>query len=162
MFGIGIPELVLIMGIALIVLGPDKLPQLARQIARFTGELKKASEDFKKQLEVEKLGNLKDIANIKENAVDDVKQTLKDLTWPDDIKGHPADKEALEKEKADQPVHGNTPGGLGPAWKEAGGPASRASVSPDKNNQGDEDITQKDKTAMDKEKDPYQETGPEK
>jgi sec-independent protein translocase protein TatB len=44
MFGIGLPELLLILALALIVLGPDRLPQLARQIARYMGKLKRASE----------------------------------------------------------------------------------------------------------------------
>ena len=53
MFGIGFPELLLILVLALIVFGPDKLPQLARQIARLVGDLKKASEEFKSQLDLD-------------------------------------------------------------------------------------------------------------
>ncbi len=53
MFGIGFPELVLILVLALIVFGPDKLPQLARQIARLVWDLKKASEEFKDQLNLD-------------------------------------------------------------------------------------------------------------
>ncbi|NOR09988.1 MAG: twin-arginine translocase subunit TatB, partial [Desulfovibrionaceae bacterium] len=41
MFGIGLPELILIMGLALIVVGPDKLPGLAKSIAKQILELKK-------------------------------------------------------------------------------------------------------------------------
>ncbi len=59
MFDIGLPELLLILVLALIVFGPDKLPQVARQIARFVGELKKASEEFKNQLDLNE--TLKDI-----------------------------------------------------------------------------------------------------
>jgi Tat protein translocase TatB subunit len=55
MFGIGLPELLLIFALALIVLGPDRLPQLGRQIARYMGELKRASEEFKSQLDIESL-----------------------------------------------------------------------------------------------------------
>ncbi|OEU49987.1 MAG: hypothetical protein BA871_04770 [Desulfuromonadales bacterium C00003096] len=55
MFGIGLPELLLILALALIVLGPDKLPQLARQIARYMGKLKRASEELKSQLDIESL-----------------------------------------------------------------------------------------------------------
>lgn len=70
MFGIGIPELMLILILALVVLGPDKLPKLARQIAKFVGDLKRASEDFKEQLNVEVDGiddirELKEMANLK-------------------------------------------------------------------------------------------------
>jgi sec-independent protein translocase protein TatB len=55
MFGIGLPELLLILALALIVLGPDRLPQLARQIARYMGKLKRASEELKSQLDIESL-----------------------------------------------------------------------------------------------------------
>ncbi|MEA1991161.1 MAG: Sec-independent protein translocase protein TatB [Thermodesulfobacteriota bacterium] len=55
MFGIGLPELFLILALALIVLGPDKLPQLARQIAEYMGKLKRASEELKNQLDIESL-----------------------------------------------------------------------------------------------------------
>lgn len=55
MFGIGIPELLLILALALIVLGPDRLPQLARQIARYMGKLKRASEELKSQFDIESL-----------------------------------------------------------------------------------------------------------
>jgi Tat protein translocase TatB subunit len=65
MFGIGLPELLLILALALIVLGPDKLPQLARQIARYIGELKRASEELKSQLDIESLE--KDIKQGTEN-----------------------------------------------------------------------------------------------
>ena len=41
MFGIGLPEMILIMALALIVVGPDKLPDLARSLAKTIMELKK-------------------------------------------------------------------------------------------------------------------------
>ena len=50
MFGIGLPELILIMAIALIVVGPDKLPELARSLGRGIVELKKAAAGLKESL----------------------------------------------------------------------------------------------------------------
>lgn len=47
MFGIGIPELVIILVIALIVIGPKKLPDLARSLGKGLAEFKRATEDFK-------------------------------------------------------------------------------------------------------------------
>ena len=53
MFGIGLPEMILILALALIVVGPDKLPDLARSLARGIMELKKTAEGFKEQLKEE-------------------------------------------------------------------------------------------------------------
>jgi sec-independent protein translocase protein TatB len=43
MFGIGMPEMFLILAIALIVIGPKKLPDLAKSLGRAFGEFKKAT-----------------------------------------------------------------------------------------------------------------------
>lgn len=47
MFGIGFPELLLILAIALIVVGPSKLPDLARALGRGYAEFKKATNELK-------------------------------------------------------------------------------------------------------------------
>lgn len=55
MFGIGLPELILIMAVALIVVGPEKLPDLARGLAKQFFELKKAANVLKDSLHEEEL-----------------------------------------------------------------------------------------------------------
>ena len=50
MFGIGLPELILIMGIALIVVGPEKLPEMAKSIAKVVLDLKKTASSLKESL----------------------------------------------------------------------------------------------------------------
>ncbi len=50
MFGIGLPELILILALALIVVGPDKLPDLARSVAKGILELKKTATTLKESL----------------------------------------------------------------------------------------------------------------
>lgn len=47
MFGIGMPELLLILALALIVIGPQKLPEIAKALGRGFSEFKKATDDFK-------------------------------------------------------------------------------------------------------------------
>lgn len=53
MFGIGLPELILLMAIALIVLGPDKLPQIARVLGKSLSEIRRAAEEVRGSLQKE-------------------------------------------------------------------------------------------------------------
>ena len=47
MFGIGMPELLLILAVALIVLGPKKLPELARALGKGMAEFRRATDELK-------------------------------------------------------------------------------------------------------------------
>ncbi len=49
MFGIGMPELLLILGLALIVLGPKKLPELAKALGKGLAEFRRATDDLKEE-----------------------------------------------------------------------------------------------------------------
>ena len=51
MFNIGTPELVLILIVALIILGPKRLPELAKSLGRSLREFQKAAEDIKDSLQ---------------------------------------------------------------------------------------------------------------
>lgn len=51
MFGIGFPELLLILVIGLIVLGPEKLPQIARALGKGLYEIRRATEEVRAEIE---------------------------------------------------------------------------------------------------------------
>ena len=70
MFGMGMPEILLILAIALIVLGPKKLPEVAKSLGRGIAEFKKATQEFKENLEAD---------NDLKKARDTVKDIKKDL-----------------------------------------------------------------------------------
>jgi sec-independent protein translocase protein TatA len=50
MLGIGLPELILIFVLALLVLGPQRLPEVARLVGRAYGQLRRASEEFQRTI----------------------------------------------------------------------------------------------------------------
>jgi len=53
MFNIGPLELIIIFIAALLVIGPKKLPGVARALGRAIGEFKKASEEFRSNLDID-------------------------------------------------------------------------------------------------------------
>lgn len=46
MLGIGFPEIMVILVLALLVLGPQRLPEVARMFGRIYGQIRRASEEF--------------------------------------------------------------------------------------------------------------------
>ena len=100
MFGIGMPELFVIMAIALIVIGPKKLPDLARSIGRALGEFKKATGELKSSLGVDE-----ELSDVK-HAFDDINQEIKDAATvdplaPSENKPKPTDSPKSSAEKDD-------------------------------------------------------------
>jgi len=53
MFGIGMPEMILILVVALIVLGPQKLPDIAKSMGRAMLEFRKAASEFKESMGID-------------------------------------------------------------------------------------------------------------
>ncbi len=77
MFGIGLPEMLLILALALIVVGPDKLPELARSVAKGVMDLKNAADELKGQIDKE-ANPIKDITPDLEEAAQVFKKQLLD------------------------------------------------------------------------------------
>ena len=53
MFGIGLTEIIIIMGVALLVIGPDKLPEVAKTLGKALAEFKKVVDGVKTSIEEE-------------------------------------------------------------------------------------------------------------
>ncbi|MDY0222134.1 MAG: twin-arginine translocase TatA/TatE family subunit [Desulfobacterium sp.] len=76
MFGLGMPEVLLLMAIALMVIGPKKLPELAKTLGRAMGEFKKAAQDFKRSIDME------DAVKKFEEPTKSVRETISEITDP--------------------------------------------------------------------------------
>jgi sec-independent protein translocase protein TatB len=77
MFEVGFTEIVLILGIALLVLGPERLPKLAADVGRWAGKARAMARQLKGQLEQE-AGSLNELRK----PFDDIRNPLNDLRNP--------------------------------------------------------------------------------
>ena len=74
MFGIGMPEMLLIIAIALVVIGPKKLPDLAKSLGRAMREFKKATNEFKETIQID--DELTEVKKAFDDINEDVKQAI--------------------------------------------------------------------------------------
>jgi sec-independent protein translocase protein TatB len=74
MFGIGMPELIIIFLIALIIIGPKKLPDLARAIGKGLAEFRRATNELKANLDMDDVGD--ELRGVKEDLADSVSGLL--------------------------------------------------------------------------------------
>jgi len=79
MFGIGSTELIIILIVALIVIGPAKLPEMAKSLGKALGEFRRVSTDVKRTIEMEA-----EQSEQKEKTA----QAKKEL-FPDEVKAEP-------------------------------------------------------------------------
>ncbi len=79
MFEVGFTEIVLIFVIALLVLGPERLPKLAADLGRWAGKARAMARQLKNQLEQE-AGSLNELRK----PIDDIRNPLNDLRNPRD------------------------------------------------------------------------------
>lgn len=104
MFGIGMTELIVILVIALIVIGPSKLPEIAKALGKGLAEFKKASQEIKDSFNLE--DEINDIKNdLKEGTIDSIGEY--DSSAYEEKKDDPsekksdADETAVEEESED-------------------------------------------------------------
>ena len=72
MFGIGLPEMIIIAVVALIFIGPDKLPGVLRSIGKGLVELKRSTSDVRStvQEEMQKIEEEIELKEVRESAQD--------------------------------------------------------------------------------------------
>ena len=73
LMNLGLPEMIFIFLLALLIFGPKKLPEIGRQIGKALNEFKRASNEFKAQIEAE-ITNL-DVANTR-SELEKARQTI--------------------------------------------------------------------------------------
>ncbi|MFM1848462.1 MAG: hypothetical protein RL417_1936 [Pseudomonadota bacterium] len=49
MFGVSLPELIVVFVVVLLVFGPDKLPEIARKFGKWTGDLRRTSDSLRRE-----------------------------------------------------------------------------------------------------------------
>ena len=95
MGNLGMPELLMIMVLALLLFGPRKLPEIGKQVGKALGEFKRASNDLKRTIEdeMEKAGSGLDVK-------------LDDPPKPDAAKSETAKSEAPGADPSIAPADG--------------------------------------------------------
>lgn len=71
-------EVIIIVLVALIVLGPERLPDMARKMGRWSVELRRAARDLRAGLESE-VGDLKKMRSELEEPMNEVRRELRDV-----------------------------------------------------------------------------------
>ena len=103
MFGIGTWELLVILALALILLGPAKLPEVAKSIGKGLASLRKSADEVKKEIDLD--GIAAEIADVGgDSEVAELKQMV-------DVRGHIRraldDLEEPTKDEGDEPHGGD-------------------------------------------------------
>ena len=103
MFGIGMPEMILILAIALIVIGPKKLPDLAKSLGRAMREFKRATSEFKESIEIDdEIKELTDVKKSFDDLSDEVKESLNVTKGLGDLDGKGKKTNYIENEIKDK------------------------------------------------------------
>ncbi|CAN5806851.1 hypothetical protein BH23ACT5_BH23ACT5_07820 [soil metagenome] len=72
-------EIIIILLVALVVLGPKRLPEMARKLGNWSAELRRAARDFRVGLESE-VADLKEVGEDLRGPIGEAKNALRDVT----------------------------------------------------------------------------------
>jgi Tat protein translocase TatB subunit len=102
-FGIGMQELIIILVVALIFIGPKKLPDLAKALGKGVAQFKSAMDDVKGTFDE---GIKKEMNQVKDSILEDKPNVKSTASEGDGKEGVPeAPSAAAEEEKKDKPVN---------------------------------------------------------
>lgn len=113
MFGIGMPELLVILALALIVIGPKKLPDLAKSLGRAFNEFKKATQEIKDSLDIDEEINefKKPLSDMRDNLNAPWKQAGKSATDDSDAADKAPEPDRTAAEAGTEPETGGEAAG---------------------------------------------------
>ena len=117
MFGIGLPEMIIIAAVALVFIGPDKLPGVLRSLGKGLVELKRATSDVRSTVQeemhkIEEEIELKDVSKSAEdfrNELGGVANKMDPLALSKKSSGEQLDKiaDSIENTNTDESAHEN-------------------------------------------------------
>ena len=123
MFGMGMPELIIILVIALIVIGPKKLPDLAKSLGRAFGEFKRATSELKESIDLD--DDIKVVSHTFDEISDDLKDAV-DVTVSASKKAESDASPGSQSNKTSAPL---TPEPAGPAESLETSPANETGTA---------------------------------
>jgi len=141
MFGMGMPEILLILAIAVVVIGPKKLPDLAKSLGRALGEFRRATDDLKSSLDAN--GDIKEVKDSFNGMRNDIRSAMS--VDPQDLY-QAEEKDPVSAAEADSPAQHAAPDG-GPPSQNQGSDKTEVDVDghTEKPTDASEPLSQKDR-----------------
>ena len=100
MFGLGMPEILLILAIALIVIGPQKLPEVAKMLGKAMGEFKRSAQELKNSIDIETTVNEAKPKPVKRKLKDVIKDIGTEDPKPQQVSAKPETTDKADDQKA--------------------------------------------------------------
>ncbi len=94
------PEMILILAIALVVIGPKKLPDLAKSLGRAMREFKRATSEIKESMQID--SEVADVKKAFDGITDDVKEAVDLKLEPDKKTDDPSQVGSIDSDDSDK------------------------------------------------------------